>query len=297
MKRRDFLKTMAAGTTIACSSNIFANTAKSKVFQINMEYSADFKSTKDIKLYVPLPTPTAFQKISDFKIQGNFASHQIAMFEGYPFVFAEFNSDQLPQKILKTSFKVEVFPNQVYALKKNEDSKQFIKQTRYIRTDGKIEEISNKASSMSKQDKISYFRKFIAKNLDQQEIAFSEKIKTIRDKDQNTILSGENISGNSILVALCRASKIPAREIFGFIIQDNKLIATNKAEVLINQQWHLIDTTAKNHQDFIAFNHLRDIYINQIYAPSAHRIIGSIDSNNLKYYQDLSQNLKVYAIA
>ncbi|CBG40352.1 transglutaminase-like domain-containing protein [Helicobacter mustelae] len=295
MERREFLKTSALATgVLATSTGLFAREQKSKKFIIDIAYSADFRSAKDLKFYTPLPMPSAFQKISNFKLQGNFTSHNILKIQDSPLLFAQFEQTA-EKKDLSLSFVLELEPYQA-KLDRGENS-QYLKQTRYVRTDGKIAEIASLVKNKSTEQKVAFFKDYIAKNILPEQRSFSDAIKTISDKKNTFILSGESISANSILVALCRACNIPAREVFGFDITQNHLISNNKAEILINHYWQRMDVSQENSYDFIALNHLRDDFIGDIYTSSIHQTLGSIDGNNLKYYKEFQESIRLQQIA
>lgn len=295
MERREFLKTSILATGALAGSNLLASQNQTKTFLITMDYNANFESANEIKLYTPLPMLVDNQKISNFKINGNFTSHKVTTIENAPLLFTTYDKKGWDSKKLSLSFLLELSPYQ--GKKDTTFNDSFLKQTRYVRTDGSIQEIANKAKNLSAEKKLDFFTRFINKNISVEQKEFSNSIKTIRDKQGNFILSGENISANSILVALCRSANIPAKEVFGFNIINNKLIATNQAEVLINQYWKRIDIAQNNIYDFIALNHLRDDYVGDIYTSSAHQTLGSIDGNNLKYYKDFSEKITLKQIA
>ncbi|MCE3038406.1 transglutaminase domain-containing protein [Helicobacter anatolicus] len=294
MERRDFLKTSVLATGAIASSNLFASQKDFKTFTISMNYNADFKSAKEIKLYTPLPLLNNYQKMSNFKLEGNFSSHKIVTIGDSPLLFTEYQNEAIKLKQLTLSFDLQLYPYQ--EKKDTKISEEFLKQTRYVRTDGKIQEIANLAKNLSQAEKVEFFESYIKNNIPIGQRGFSNKIKTIRDNTNNFVLSGESISANSILVALCRASNIPAREVFGFNIMQNQLISDNKAEIFINKSWKRIDIDHENY-DFIALNHLRDTHIGDIYTASMHQTLGSIDGNNLKYYKDFSEKITFQQIA
>ena len=286
MQRRDFLKNSLFATGIIASTpSLLASSKKDeKHFVLSYEAKMPFQSAQELKLYIPLPMPTYNQKISNLTINGDFQNYQIEKIQGAPFIFTQLDS-QKNTKHFSMQLNLSLSPYK--PIKSNKAPQNHSPENRYIRTDGAIGEIANKVKYLDDQSKVAYFSNFIKKEVQPEALELRSEIRRLSDSKQ-TLLIGENLNANSILVALCHASNIPAKEVFGL---DSKSNPHNQAEVFINNSWHRIDLADKN--DFIAFNHLRDIRIDGILQSGAHTILGSIDGNNLQYYKSFKTKLKI----
>ncbi len=290
MQRRDFLKNslLATGIIASTPSLLASSNKEEKQFLLSYEAEIPFKSAQDLKLYIPLPMPTHNQKISNLIINGDFQHYQIEKIQDAPFIFTQLDSKKNTKHF---SMQLNLFLSPYKPVK---TSKKFLQnhtlENRYIRTDGAIAEIANKVKFLDDQKKVAYFSDFIKKEVQPEALQLKAQISRISDSKQ-TLLVGENLNANSVLVALCNASNIPAKEIFGL---DLTSCPHNQAEVYINNSWHRIDLA--NRDNFIAFNRLRDVRIDGILQSSAHTILGSIDGNNLQYYKSFKTQLKMIQV-
>ncbi|MDO7252650.1 transglutaminase-like domain-containing protein [Helicobacter cappadocius] len=292
MQRRDFIKTSILGTGILMGSNIMnANPAKTKKYNLTFEYQINFASASDTKIWIPMPMTTSFQKPSNVKIQGNYDFYKTYTQSQTPIIYAQYSKK--PKRILAS---VDILIVQDNSKEKSNHLENYLKPTRYIRTDGMIEQIAKELSLGNEQEKLVNIYKWIKKNIDYENAKDTSKIRTILSKNSTPILSGENISANTIFVSLCRACGIPAREAIGINIKT--LTTLSKAQAYINDSgWNLYDPIAsikdssfdgfgKWKDDFIFLNYERDMKIESSIVSLFDNAFATVDGDKLKYYEN-----------
>ncbi|PAF53054.1 hypothetical protein BKH42_07925 [Helicobacter sp. 13S00482-2] len=291
MQRRDFIKTSILGTGILMGSNIMnANPSKIKKYNLTFEYEINFESANDVKIWIPMPSTTSFQKPSNIKIQGSYDTHKVYIQDQTPVIYAQYSKK--PKNIF-TSVDVLVLPN--HSNEKSNHLENFLQPTRYIRTDGMIEKVAKTLNSGNEKEKIAKIYKWSKENIDYENAKDIARIRTIVSKDNTPILSGENISINTVFVSLCRACGIPAREAVGL---DTKTHTTlSKAEAYINNTWNQYDPLAviknpsfdgfeKWQDNFILLNYERDMKIQNSIVSLFDNAFATIDGDKLKYYEN-----------
>lgn len=299
MERRDFIKTSILGTGILVGSSVLnadTKTSKSQKVSMRFEYQIGFPSAKDIKLWLPMPLATDFQKPSKLKITGNYKTHKTYVQENTPIVYAQYSQSSTPKKI---SVDLDVFLTTRSAQITSEPSVQkFLTSSRFIRIDGKIGEIAANLHARNDEEKVHQIYHWVINNLNLADGQDITGIRTIYDKNSVPILSGKDISANTIFVSLCRACKIPAREAMGISLRKSKTEFVSKSEVYLESLgWVPYDpiATLKNPSidgkkrwegEFVLLNYDRDIKINKHVLGIFNTAFGLIDNDRLNYYEN-----------
>lgn len=295
MQRRDFIKTSLLGTGLLMNAAIAnTNPSKTKKYNLTFEYQINFPSANDAKIWIPMPTQTSFQKPSNIKISGNYAFHKTYIQDETPIIHAKYNKKS---KNIFVNVDVLVTPGH---LKNTEATsshlEELLQSTRYIRTDGEIEKIASTLNSGSQKQKVSKIFEWVKENIDYENAKNIAKIRTILSKNKTPILSGENISANSVFVSLCRYCKIPAREAVG--LDTNTTFTLSKSEVYLDGEgWFPCDIIAsikdktfdgfgKWQDNFILLNYQRDMKIENSIVSLFDNAFATVDGDKLNYYED-----------
>lgn len=306
MERRDFIKTGILGTSILVSSavlNANTKTLKSQKIALKLDYQIDFPSAKDIKLWVPMPIATDFQKPGKFQITGNYKLHKTYNQGNVPIVYAQYSQSPAVKKI---SINLDVLLTSRSTQPSLEsDVQKFLTSSRFIRMDGKIGEIATKLNTNSDNEKVHKIYHWITNNLDLINAQDTTGIRTIYDKNSVPILSGKDISANTIFVSLCRACKIPAREAMGISLEGKEGKFVSKAEIYFKSLGWVpydpiatikkpsVDGEKRWEGEFVLLNYERDIKINKHILSTFNTAFGLIDNDRLNYYENkkFTQNI------
>lgn len=306
MERRDFIKTGILGTSILVSSavlNANTKTLKSQKIALKLDYQIDFPSAKDIKLWVPMPIATDFQKPGKFQITGNYKLHKTYNQGNVPIVYAQYSQSPAVKKI---SINLDVLLTSRSTQPSLEsDVQKFLTSSRFIRMDGKIGEIATKLNTNSDNEKVHKIYHWITNNLDLINAQDTTGIRTIYDKNSVPILSGKDISANTIFVSLCRACKIPAREAMGISLEGKEGKFVSKAEIYFKSLGWVpydpiatikkpsVDGEKRWEGEFVLLNYERDIKINKHILSTFNTAFGLIDNDRLNYYENkkFAQNI------
>ncbi|PAF41941.1 transglutaminase domain-containing protein [Helicobacter sp. 11S02596-1] len=296
MERRDFIKTSILGTGVLMGSSLLgASVPTSKKISLNFSYQINFDSAKEVKLWIPMPLTSSFQQPSHIRINGNYNSYKTITQNATPIVFAQYNQAK-KSKNISIALDVLLTPrNAPTPSTPQEDLKDFIKPTRYIRTDGLIAEIASKLKANDHQKTAQNIYAWITNNLDYENAKNTRGIRKIQTKDAKVILSGKNISATTLFVSLSRACGIPAREAFGLELSGQNVSFVSKAEVYSAQGWIPYDviTPIKNPSqngsnkwlgDFVLLNYERDMRLENFVLSSFDSPFGLVDNDRLNYY-------------
>lgn len=296
MQRRDFIKTSILGTGVLMSSAIAnTNPSKTKKYNLKFEYQINFPSANDVKIWIPMPTQTSFQTPSNIKIHGNYNFHKSYIQDHTPIIHAQYNKKS---KNIFVSVDVLTTPNHLQGnnQEKSNNFEELLRPTRYIRTDGEIEKIASALNSGSQKQKVSKIYQWVRENIDYENAKNIAKIRTILSKNGTPILSGENISANTVFVSLCRYCGIPSQEAVG--LDTNTTFTLTKSEVYLdNSGWFPCDIIAsikdksfdgfgKWQNDFILLNYQRDMKIENSIISLFDNAFATIDGDKLNYYEN-----------
>lgn len=295
MQRRDFIKTSILGTGVLMSSAIAnTNPSKTKKYNLTFEYQINFPSANDVKIWIPMPTQTSFQKPSNIIIRGNYNFHKTYIHDQTPIIHAQYNKKS---KNIFVSVDVLSTPNHLHNTEEKPNGfEELLRSTRYIRTDGEIEKIASTLNIGSQKQKVSKIYQWVRENIDYENAKNISKIRTILSKNGTPILSGENISANSVFVSLCRYCGIPSREAVG--LDTNTTFTLSKSEVYLNDGgWFPFDVIAsikdksfdgfgKWQDNFILLNYQRDMKIENSIISLFDNAFATIDGDKLNYYED-----------
>lgn len=296
MQRRDFIKTSILGTGVLMSSAIAnTNPSKTKKYNLTFEYQINFPSANDVKIWIPMPIQTSFQRPSNIKISGNYNFHKSYIQDQTPIIYAQYNKKS---KNIFVSVDVLATPNH---LRSNTEEKpnsfeELLRSTRYIRTDGEIAKIASGLNSGSQKQKVSKIYQWVRENIDYENAKNITKIRTISAKNNTPILSGENISANTVFVSLCRYCGIPSREAVG--LDTNTTFTLSKSEVYLeDDRWFPCDIIAsikdksfdgfgKWQDNFVLLNYQRDMKIQNSIVSLFDNAFATIDGDRLNYYEN-----------
>ncbi|PAF50694.1 transglutaminase-like domain-containing protein [Helicobacter sp. 13S00477-4] len=294
MERRDFIKTSILGTGILMNPNIlYANT--SKKFSLNFSYKINFDSAKQIKLYIPLPISTDFQQPYNLNINGNYKHHSTEYQNGVPFIYTQYDQDS---KLKYISINLNILLNKMNTKNPQKNPKQYLENTRYIRTDGMIKKLALNLKTNDNQKTANKIYEWIINHIDEKNAKNTKGIRSIQTKSLGILFSGENISATSLFVSLCRACNIPATEAFGIDLYNPQNTFSSKAEIylastgwvpydiitpILDQSFNGIGTWK---EDFILMNYARDFCIQNTFLASFDTAFGLVDGDRLDYYEN-----------
>ncbi len=234
MRRREFLK--LTGLSLLMGSlrweMLLAVTQNHKEVELIYQANLPFKE-KRVRLWVPLPMETTFQKVKTLEKKGSFSSSLITTDKVYqsPIFYAEFEKDQ--PKYLELKMRVVLYERKPVDFSKlppenkviPEEIKFFLKPTKHIPVDGVVKETAERIIKGKKPDleKVRALYDWVVENTYR-----DPRVKGCGVGDAGKALARGELGGkctdiNSIFVALCRASGIPAREIFGIRVLSSEL--------------------------------------------------------------------------
>lgn len=239
MHRRDFIKTFLMATACVSTRPLwsFASYVPSEsrdLKEIELIYKLQHpEKDKAMRLWVPLPMHTSYQKLMGLKVNGSAQGYQILEEPLYrtPIFYAEFSKGV--EKVLELSMHVAFWerdPIDFKKLKPNktalpEELKLFLKETPHITISGKVKEVAQKITGGKKTDldKLRAIYEWVCENTyrDPSVKGCGEGI--VWKMFEEGKLGGKCTDISSIFVSLCRASGLPAREIFGLRVLPSKL--------------------------------------------------------------------------
>lgn len=187
-------------------------------------------SSGETKLWIPLPSNTAYQDIKSLTYSGNYQNAYITENNQYgaKTLFAIWD-EKAEKRDLKVTLVVETRDREPMAQKALEnyqvpekivygiDVQPYLLPTEHIKTDGIVKEFAEKIVGNEKNPlkQAELIHKWIVANMER-----DNSVLGCGDGDVEKILTSGKLSGkctdiNSVFVALARAVGIPAREVFG----------------------------------------------------------------------------------
>ncbi|PAF48079.1 hypothetical protein BKH46_01855 [Helicobacter sp. 12S02634-8] len=297
MERRDFIKTSILGTGILMGSSIlYAGNSQAKKVSLDLSYQIHFDSAKEVKIWIPMPIASDFQQPTNIRIQGNYHTYKTYSQDSTPLIYASYYQTPKPKHI-SISVDVSLTPRNSKNLLASQDLKAYLQPTRYIRTDGVIQDLAKHLKANNDTQTAHNIYAWIYNNLDYENAQNKEGIRKIQSKDGKIAFSGENISANTLFVSLCRACNLPAREAFGLGLQGGKTAFVSKSEVYLkNKGWTPYDTitpianpTLNGQQkwlgNFVLLNYGRDVQIEKSVLSSFDNAFALVDGDKLSYYE------------
>ncbi len=319
ISRRNFLKGVgaSAGFALISSYSVEAkqSTQTTRDFRLAIEYNMQFDTAKTIKIWSPIAMPHSFQTPYNLKITGNYNNYFFVDSNQTPLIQATWENDML-EKHLKVSFDIKTYHTKNNIVMKNFEYHST--KDRYIRTDGKIADITSSLISNNDTQLRKVYKIFawIATNIPYEEAMNTKGIRSIKQNNGEVIMRGEDISATSIFVAMCRCAGIQAAEAFGLKLDSNRYENQKKiirpepytrAIAKINNKWipsdillaislikespskinHAIDV-AFNEWDnnWILLNFARDVSLedSRILLSTIQEAYGEIDGTKLSSY-------------
>lgn len=233
MKRREFLKISGLlffGSFGKVENLLALGSAKT----VELTYQVHFPfQEKRVRLWVPLPMNTSFQRLLSLEIKGSFSSSLITQDKVYqsPTFYAEFEKGQ--PKSLELKMMIALYERKPVDFQRilpynksiPEEIKLFLKPTKHIPTDGVVKETAERIVKGKRSDleKVRAIYEWVVENTYR-----DPRVKGCGVGDAGKALAKGELGGkctdiSSIFVALCRAVGIPAREIFGLRVLPSEI--------------------------------------------------------------------------
>lgn len=229
MKRREFIKTaVVVPTALAfvpsfalADQNPFGIANTTRRFAVTNSYS--FAASKEaVRLWIPLPFETDYQKIISISHTGNFDQAKIVSQENHNKVlYAEWSKDK-KERNLKLEFAVATMPRSTIFAKATgkenytEKEKEFLKGTAHVPVNDKLKKFASeitKDKAPLKRARALY--NWVTTNMYRDESVRGCGVGDAGKAIDEKLFGGKCTDISSVFVALLRNSNIPAREAFG----------------------------------------------------------------------------------
>ncbi len=234
MNRREFIKGLSAGGLLFTTGFSFSLPERKSV---SFSYELDLPYREDVRLWLPVPADTEYQRLTGLSFEGNYRRAGIyrdPVFRA-PILYAEFPKGE-GNKRMFVKMSVSFQPRRVTLIEGKRsipaEIKRYLEPSEHIPTTGKVAEIARRITE-GKETPI--YRAWAIYEWVVENTYRDPKVKGCGPGDVNSMLEvlerGGKIGGkcadhSSIFVALCRASGIPAREIFGLRVLPARLSRT-----------------------------------------------------------------------
>ncbi len=231
MNRREFIKSSSILGLLLLSPPSLSLTASNRV---SFAYEVELPYRKDVRLWIPIPANTDYQRLTDLRFEGTYRRAGIFRDDIYrsPILYAEFPSSE-KKKVLRAVVSVEFSPRRVSLREEKEIPKEveiFLKPSEHIPTEGKVKEVAERITEGkgSILYKVWTIYNWVVENTYR-----DEKVKGCGPGNVNDLIlmleKGGRIGGkcadqSSLFVALCRSIGIPAREVFGIRVLPAKVL-------------------------------------------------------------------------
>ena len=227
MDRRDFLKL----TLVVLILPKFSNSKEVK--RTKLSYTVKLPFEEGVRLWVPVPENTDYQRLLSVEVRTSASYYDIKRDKVYgtPVLYAEFK-DGSGIKELEVIFDVEYqsrstnlrkLPKSNHTLP--EDVTLFLKPTEHVPTDGIVKEYADRIISGKKDDleKVKAIYDWVVENTFRDPKILGCGTGDVKSMLETGYFGGKCTDINSLFVALCRASGIPAREVFGIRVAPSSL--------------------------------------------------------------------------
>ena len=233
MNRRAFIKGVA-GSILLSSLPVRLSNAKQERHRIWLTYSVELPYEDTVRLWVPVPMNTDYQQLLSLQVEGSYKYIALTRDKTYkaPILYAEFEKGNANKKI-SVSFEVEFWERDrvdFNKIPKNnsslpEDIAFFLKPTQHIQTDGIVKEYADRITKGKKSDldKVRAIYEWVVENTFRDPRVLGCGVGDVKSMLETGYFGGKCTDINSLFVALCRASGIPARELFGIRVLPSKL--------------------------------------------------------------------------
>jgi len=233
MQRRAFLK-----ASFCCLASCFiplniSFSAKQRK-KLKLIYLAELPYKDKIRLWIPMPMNTEYQRLNDFEIESNASTVLITKDNVYqaPILYVEFHNAS-EKKFIRVSFNVEIWERKKVNWKKvpknnlriPDEVALYLKPTEHIQIDGIVKEHADRITKGKKTDleKARAIYDWVVENTFRDPKVLGCGVGDVKSMLESGYLGGKCTDINSLFVALCRASGIPAREIFGIRVLPSQL--------------------------------------------------------------------------
>ncbi|MEZ0360449.1 MAG: transglutaminase domain-containing protein [Hydrogenobacter sp.] len=231
MDRRDFLKLALLSTFGAVYLPDLSNGRD--VYKTKLSYSVSLPFNEPVRLWVPVPESTSYQRLLNVEVRTSAVYYDLKKDKVYgaPILYVEFATGQ-EKKDLEVIFDVEYTSRSVDLGKLPENNSRipdevslFLKPTEHIQTDGIVKEYADKITSKSRNqiEKVKAIYNWVVENTFRDPKVQGCGTGDVKSMLETGYFGGKCTDINSLFVALCRASGIPAREIFGIRVRPSSL--------------------------------------------------------------------------
>ncbi|MDM7267632.1 MAG: transglutaminase domain-containing protein [Aquificaceae bacterium] len=181
-----------------------------------------------------MPMNTEYQRLNDFEIESNASTVLITKDNVYqaPILYVEFHNAS-EKKFIRVSFNVEIWERKKVNWKKvpknnlriPDEVALYLKPTEHIQIDGIVKEYADRITKGKKTDleKARAIYDWVVENTFRDPKVLGCGVGDVKSMLESGYLGGKCTDINSLFVALCRASGIPAREIFGIRVLPSQL--------------------------------------------------------------------------
>jgi len=227
MDRRDFLKLTLVVLILPKLSN------SKEVKRTKLSYTVKLPFKEGVRLWVPVPENTDYQRLLSVEVRTSASYYDIKRDKVYgaPVLYAEFKEGS-GIKELEVIFDVE-YQSRSTNLKKlpksnhtlPEDVTLFLKPTEHVPTDGIVKEYAHRIISGKKDDleKVKAIYDWVVENTFRDPKILGCGTGDVKSMLETGYFGGKCTDINSLFVAICRASGIPAREFFGIRVAPSSL--------------------------------------------------------------------------
>jgi transglutaminase-like putative cysteine protease len=232
MDRRNFIK-LSVGSLALSVLNFpqlsFSSTNKERVKLI---YSAKLPYEGKVRLWLPVPMNTDYQRLLSLEIKGTHSLSRLTKDAVYsaPILYLEFPDKN--EKQVEVIFDVEFWSRNVDLKKLPKNNTRipsevalYLKPTQHIPTDGIVKEYADKITKGLSTDysKVRAIYDWVVDNTFRDPKVLGCGTGDVKAMLESGYFGGKCTDISSLFVALCRASGIPAREIFGIRVKASSL--------------------------------------------------------------------------
>ncbi len=230
MNRRTFIKLSVGSLAFTAIPKI--SMSKAKVEKVKLVYTAKLPYQENVRLWVPVPMNTSYQSLVSLEIRGNYSLAKLTKDPVYsaPILYLEFSHRN--EKEVEVRFNVEFWDREVDLKKLPSNNGAippevsfYLRPTKHIPTDGIVKEYADRITKGKKTDydKVRAIYDWVVDNTFRDPKVMGCGTGDVKAMLESGYFGGKCTDINSIFVALCRASGIPAREIFGIRVKTSVL--------------------------------------------------------------------------
>ncbi len=262
MNRREFLQILASGVILATLQPKFVWSSFRQ--RVRLIYQAEIPLKENLRLWIPVPMDTSYQKLIDLNVTGNYDKYLLTKDVIYhaPILYLEFKEGN-PKKMVKVTFIVELWDRRVDLntlqptnANISKEIEIFLKPTKHIPTDGIVKEYAQKITKGARTDleKARMIYDWVVEHSYRDPKVIGCGVGDVKKMLETGNFGGKCTDINSLFVALARAVGLPAREIFGLrvlpstissgisgVLKDATKAQHCRAEFWLNGEWVPVD--------------------------------------------------------